>query len=85
MMVTMLIVTLWVAVFTGLVLAPFPRTPFLLWGALAAWVGAIIYAAAADPTPWGLNEHLVLLLTLFVVPLAGRLAGTVAHRVLTGS
>lgn len=32
-----------------------------------------------------MNEHLVLALTLFAVPLAGRLTGTLAHRAITGS
>ena len=84
MMETM-IVALWVMVFTGLALAPFSRSPWLLWTSLAAMVVSIVYAAATAPTPWGMNEHLVLLLTLFAVPLAGRLTGTLAHRVITGT
>lgn len=81
----MMIVVLWVVVFTGLALAPFPRTPWLLWSALGVWVGAIVYTAAGDPTPWGINEHLAMVLTLFAVPLAGRLTGTLAHRAITGT
>lgn len=47
-METMLIVALWVLVFTGLVLAPFSRTPWLPWGSLAVWVGAVIHAGITD-------------------------------------
>lgn len=84
MMETM-IVALWVVVFTGLALSPFRRTPLLLWASLATMVASIIYAAAADPTPWGMDPAVAMLLTLFAVPLAGRLAEALAHQKLTGS
>ena len=84
MMETM-IVALWVVVFTGLALAPFPRTRILFAATMGVWLASIILTAIDDPTPWGMDPAVAMLITLFAVPLAGRLTGTIAHRVLTGS
>ena len=91
MMETM-IVALWVVVFTGLVLSPFRRTPLLFAVTMGVWMASIILTAISHPTtldvdttPWGMDSAVAMLITLFAVPLAGRLTGTIAHRVLTGS
>jgi hypothetical protein len=84
-MMESMIVTLWVVVFTGMVLAPFPRIRILLAATLGAWLATVILTAITDPTPWGMDPAAAMLISLFAVPLAGRLAGTLAHRVLIGS
>ncbi|GGG68605.1 hypothetical protein GCM10011374_36230 [Kocuria dechangensis] len=80
-----MIVVLWLLVFVGLVLAPFPRSPLLLLGSLGLWVGTVIYAGVTDPTPWGMDPTVETLVTVFGVLFGGRLTGTLLHRVLTGS
>ena len=78
-------IVLWVAVFASLILAPFRRTRILFALTMGVWLASIILTAIGDPTPWGMDPAVVRLLTLFAVPLAGRLAGALAHQKLTGS
>lgn len=85
-----MIVVLWVVVFAGLVLAPFPRTLVLFAATMGVWLASVILTVITDPQPWGMGEATALLLSLFVVPLLvvpllGRLVGAVAHRALRGT
>jgi hypothetical protein len=83
------IVTLWVVVFTGLVLSPFRRTPLLFAVTMGVWLASIVLTAISHPTtldvdtiPWGPDPAVAMLIGLFAVPLAARLAGTFARQAL---
>ncbi|MEX5307559.1 hypothetical protein RF644_17580 [Kocuria sp. CPCC 205258] len=87
-----MIVALWVVVFTGLVLSPFRRTPLLFAATMGVWLASIILTAISHPTtldvditPWGMDPAIAMLISLFAVPMAGRLTGTLAHRALAGT